>query len=136
MASIRKEIVITEPAGGAWEALRDVGQVHRRVVPGFVTDCRMEGPDVRIVTFANGLVAKELIVDIDDQARRLVWSARSERLKHHNASIQVFEEGPGRCRIVWIADVLPHEMAKPIGAMMDAGMEAMRKTLGGHSGAA
>jgi len=96
----------------------------------------MEGPDVRIVTFANGLVAKELIVDIDDQARRLVWSARSERLKHHNASIQVFEEGPGRCRIVWIADVLPHEMAKPIGAMMDAGMEAMRKTLGGHSGAA
>ena len=136
MANLTKEMVVNADTHYVWEALRDVGQLHRRVVPGFVTDCRMEGADARIVTFANGLVAKELIVDIDDQARRLVWSARSERLKHHNASIQVFEEGPGRCRIVWIADVLPHEMAKPIGAMMDAGMEAMRKTLGGHSGAA
>lgn len=132
MASIRKEIAVSVSAQRAWDAMRDVGEVHRRVAPGFVKDCRMEGPDARIVTFANGLVAKELIVDIDDKVRRLVWSAKSERLTHHNASVQVFDEGPGRCRIVWIADVLPHDMAKPIGAMMEAGVEAMRKTLQGH----
>ena len=29
----------------------------------------MDGPDARIVTFGNGMVAKELIIDLDDNAR-------------------------------------------------------------------
>ena len=128
MASVRKEITVAASTAGIWEALRDVGNVHKRVVPGFVTDCRMEG-EARIVTFANGMVAKELIVDVDDPARRLAWSARSERLEHHNASVQVFDDGPGRCRVVWTADVLPHAMAKHVGAMMEQAMPIMKKTL-------
>jgi hypothetical protein len=47
---------------------------------GFVTDCRMDGKD-RIVTFVNGLVAREVIVDIDERARRLVYCAKSELLQ-------------------------------------------------------
>jgi len=113
--------------------MRDVANVHKRVVPGFVTDCRIEG-EARIVTFSNGMVAKELIVDVDDKAMRLVWSARSERLEHHNASVQVFEDGPGRCRVVWIADVLPHEAAKVVGAMMEQAMPIMKRTLESGSG--
>src|SRR3954463_11805975 len=128
MASVRQEITVAARAADVWEALRDVANVHKRVVPGFVTDCRMEG-EARIVTFGNGMVAKELIVDVDDKAMRLVWSARSERLEHHNASVQVFEDGPGRCRVVWIADVLPHEAAKVVGAMMEKAMPIMKKTL-------
>jgi len=131
MASIRKEAILSTAPDAAWDALRDVGAVHTRVAVGFVTDCRMDGPD-RIVTFANGLTARELIVDVDDAARRLAYSARSERLKHHSASFQVFAEGAG-CRIVWIADVLPHEAAAAVGQMMDAGVAAMRKTLESHS---
>jgi len=131
MASIRKEVQLSTPPEAAWDAFRDVGAVHTRVAPGFVTDCRMDGPD-RIVTFANGLTARELIVDVDDEARRLAYSARSERLKHHSASFQVFAEGAG-CRIVWIADVLPHEAAAAVGAMMEQGVAAMRKTLESHS---
>jgi hypothetical protein len=115
--------------------MRDVADVHKRVAPGFVTNCRMEG-EARVVTFGNGMVAKELIVDVDDKAMRLAYSARSERLEHHNASVQVFEDGPGRCRVVWIADVLPHEMAKQVGAMMEAAMPIMKKTLESHSGPA
>src|SRR4051812_35992998 len=102
MAHIGKQALLSVDSARVWEALRDVGEVHRRIAPGFVKDCRMEGTEARIVTFANGLVAKELIVDLDDKAMRLAYSARSERLTHHNASMQVFEEGPGRCRIVWI----------------------------------
>ena len=128
MASIRKEMIINAPAAAVWEALRDVAKVHRRVAPGFVTDCRMDGP-ARVVTFANGFVARELIVDVDDAARRLAYSARSERLQHHNASFQVFDDG----RVVWIADVLPHEAASVVGAMMEEGAAVMRKTLAGHS---
>ena len=131
MASIRKEFNAGVPASAVWNALRDVGQVHRRLDRGFVTDCRLDG-DARVVTFANGFVARELIVDVDDAARRLAYSARSERLQHHNASFQVFNDGT----VVWIADVLPHEAANVVGAMMEEGVAAMRKTLAGHSGAA
>jgi carbon monoxide dehydrogenase subunit G len=132
MATIRREFVVDAPAQQVWDVFRDVGAVHTRLAPGFVTDCRREGDD-RIVMFANGLVAKELIVDVDDAAMRLVYSARSERLAHHNASFQVFSEGPERSRIAWIADVLPHAAAGSIGAMMDAGVAAMKKALVQHS---
>ena len=50
MASIRKEIVVDARPDDVWAALRDWGAVHRRLVPGFVTDTRLDGPD-RIVTF-------------------------------------------------------------------------------------
>ena len=128
MASIHQEITVAARAAHVWESLRDVANVHKRVVPGFLTDCRMEG-EARVVTFFNGMVAKELIVDLDNKAMRLAWSARSERLEHHNASVQVFDDGPGRCRVVWIADVLPHEAAKGVGAMMEKAMPIMKKTL-------
>jgi hypothetical protein len=135
MASIHKELHVAASAGKVWEVFRDVWAVHTRLAPGFVTDCRRDGED-RIVTFANGLVAREVIVDLDDAARRLVYSARSERLEHHNASFQIFEDGPGCCTVVWIADVLPHAAAGPIGAMMEQGVAAMSKALASHSGPA
>ena len=128
MANVHKEIMVAAPAAGVWKSLRDVGNVHKRVAPGFLTDCRMEG-EARIVTFFNGMVAKELIVAVDDKAMRLVWSARTEGLQHHNASVQVFEDGAGRCRVVWIADVLPHEAGKMVGAMIEKAMPIMKKTL-------
>jgi carbon monoxide dehydrogenase subunit G len=131
MASIRKEFTVAARAAQVWEAFRDVGNVHTRLAPGFVTDCHMDG-EARIVTFANGFVARELIVDVDDAARRLAYSARSERLEHHHASFQLFEAG-GATRVVWIADVLPHAAAATVGAMMDAGVAAMSKTLAAHS---
>ena len=135
MASIRREAIIEASADLVWDAVRDVGQVHKRVVPGFLTDCRME-EGARVVTFFNGMVARELIVDLDEKARRLVWSARNERLEHHNASLQVFDvAGLASCRVVWIADVLPHAAAQIVGGLMDEGLACMRKTLGSHSGA-
>ena len=128
MASIRREISVAVGAAAAWDAVRDVGALPTRLVKGFVTDCRLDG-DARIVTFANGLLARELIVDLDDAQRRLVWAAVGGRLSHHNASVQVFDDGPGRCRVVWIADLLPHELKPAIEAMVDQGMAAMQRTL-------
>jgi hypothetical protein len=128
MASIRKEMLVEARPESIWEALRDVGAVHTRLAPGFVVDCRLDG-DARIVTFANGLVARELIVDIDDAARRLVWAVVDGRPRHHNGSLQVFTEEGGRSRVVWIADLLPNDLAGPIGGMMEQGMRAMKQTL-------
>jgi carbon monoxide dehydrogenase subunit G len=129
MASIRKEIVIEAPADKVWDAVREVGAVHRRLAPGFVVDTRLED-GARVLTFASGLVARELIVDVDDAARRLVWAVvGSPRLTHHNASMQVFPDGNRGSRVVWIADLLPDEIAGYIAGMMDEGLATMKKTL-------
>jgi len=127
MASIRLEMSLNADPANVWDAVRDVGAIHTRLAPDFVTDVKMDG-DARIVTFANGLVAKELIVDLDDTARRLVWSAVGGRLSHHNGSLQIFPEG-GACRLVWIADILPHDLKGIIQGMMQQGMDAMKKKL-------
>ena len=129
MASIRREIRIDAAPEKVWDAVRDLGNIHKRLVPGFVTDCRMEGDDARLVTFGNGLVVKEIIVDRDDTARRLCWLAKSERMTHYNASMQIFADGANGTKAVWIADLLPNEAAPAIGAMIDQGMGAMKKTL-------
>ena len=129
MASIRKEILIDAGPETVWDAIRDVGALHERLVPGFVIDTRLE-EGARIVTFGNGMVARELIVDLDDAARRLVWAVvASPRLTHHNASVQVFADGERRSRVVWIADVLPNEIAGYMAGLLDQGLGVMKKTL-------
>ena len=129
MASIRKEIVIEASPKRVWDAVRDVGAVHERLAPGFVVDTRLEA-GARVVTFANGLVARELIVDVDDEARRLAWAVvGSPRLTHHNASMQIFDDGDRGSRVVWIADLLPDEIAGSIAAMIEEGLGTMKKTL-------
>jgi hypothetical protein len=131
VATLHREISIDATADDAWAAVRDFGAVHQRLAPGFVIDARLEG-DARIVTFANGNVARELLVGLDETRRRLVYAVVSERVKHYNASVQVFADGDTSSRLVWIIDVLPNEIAPYIAAQMDQAAIAMQKTLGRH----
>lgn len=128
MASVHREIVVERPVADVWDALADIGALHTRLVRGFVTDCRLES-GARVVTFANGLVARELIVSVDAERHRVAWSVVGGRLSHHNASAQAFAEGDGACRIVWIADFLPDEHAPAIAGMIENGLQAMQRTL-------
>lgn len=130
MATIRKEITTTASIDQVWAAIRDVGGLHTRLVPGFVVETRLE-PGARIVTFANGITVRELIVSLDDQDKRLVWSTISERLTHHNGSVQVLANPDGVTKVVWIADLLPDEAASLTNQMMDQGMIAMKAALDG-----
>ncbi len=132
MASIHKDILIAATPDVVWDAVRDVGKIHERLCPGFVTHTEMvDDGAARLVTFANGMVVKEVIVDSDAVRRRLVWTARSEGLVHHNGVMVVEDAGEGRSRAVWTADVLPHAAAETVGAMMGVGLEAMKKRLDG-----
>jgi carbon monoxide dehydrogenase subunit G len=130
MASIRKDISLEASPDQVWDAVRDVSAVHQRLAPGFVTDTRLDG-DARIVTFANGAVARELLVDADDKARRLAYSVVDSPMKmtHHHATIQVVPEGANQSRLIWIADVWPNEAAERVGAMMEQGSRVMERTL-------
>jgi hypothetical protein len=128
MATLRKQIVFEASTARVWAAVRDFDAVHIRVAPGFLTDLRMEDGD-RIVTFFNGLVARERAVTIDDEALRLVYTVVDGRATHYNAAVQVFPEGDGRTRLVWTIDLLPDALAPAIGGMMDHAAAFMRKAL-------
>ncbi|MEO8021269.1 SRPBCC family protein [Polaromonas sp.] len=128
MTTVYREFIVEAGVNQVWDALRDFGAVHRRLAPGFVTDCRLE-EDTRVVTFASGLVARELLVGLDESARRLCYSAVGGKATHHQASAQVFAEAEDRTRFVWITDVLPAELAGFIDAMMAQGIEVMKHTL-------
>src|ERR1700730_18121695 len=129
MASIHKDIPIDAHPGDVWAAVRDFGAVHQRLAPRVVLDARLDG-DARIVTFANGTVARELLVDCDDARRRLVYAVVSERMQQHSASVQVLADGDTRSRVIWIVDVLPNEIAPYIGGQMDQAALAMQKAFG------
>lgn len=128
MATIRKEISTQATADAVWDALRDVGALHTRLVPGFVVATRLE-PGARIVTFGNGMVVREQIVTIDDDERRVVWSAVGGSLTHHNGSAQVVANGPDNATVIWTADLLPDAAADGVAAMMEQGMAVMKRTL-------
>jgi uncharacterized protein YndB with AHSA1/START domain len=128
MASIRKERAIAAPPEMVWDALRDWGAIHRRLVPGFVVDAKLDGDD-RIVTFFNGAVMRELLVDLDEDARRLVWSIADGPYSHHNGVAQVLADGDGGSRFVWLADLLPNELAGLTGEMMERGIDVVKETL-------
>ena len=128
MASIHKEISINASAEHVWEIVRDIGAVHKRLVPGLVTDVRQQA-DARVVTFASGMVVRELIVDIDDGRKRLAYAAVGGMFTHHNASMNVVANGQHACRLVWITDLLPDEAAPAVGSVIDEAAPIMKRTL-------
>ncbi|HVS48019.1 MAG TPA: SRPBCC family protein [Candidatus Dormibacteraeota bacterium] len=128
MSSVRKEIFINASSQTVWDALRDVGALHTRLVPGFVTDTRLE-PGARIVTFGNGRVVRELFVDLNETDRRLAWAVVDRPFQHYNASAQVFEAGPASCHFVWIADLLPNELANDVATMKEQGLSVIKQTM-------
>ena len=128
MAYFRQQIDIGRPEAFVWDALRDVGALHTRLVRGFVLECEFDG-QVRKLKFANGMSAAERIIDVSESDRRVSWTAISEQLDHHNASAQIFSKDIGSCTVVWIVDLLPDAMSPAIAAMVSAGLAAMKTTL-------
>lgn len=129
MATIIKQVDIDAPAAAVWDAVADFGAVHRRFAPGFVTDVKLE-PGARLVTFADGMVVRELFLGLDAKARRLAYSVQTERFAHHSASFQVTDLGGGKSRLTWIADVLPDDVAGFLAERMQLGIEVAQRTLG------
>ena len=132
MASITKNIETIAPVNAVWSAIRDIGALHTRLVPGFVVDTVLNG-NARIVTFANGMVIREPIIAIDEDHNRLVWSAEGPHFEHYNSSAQAIEQADGTTVVVWIADFKPDEAASVIDEMMTAGAAAMKIALDGSA---
>ncbi|HVK83058.1 MAG TPA: SRPBCC family protein [Kofleriaceae bacterium] len=128
MATLHKEIVIGAPRALVWDALRDIGALHTRLVPGFVVDTKLDGSDARMVTFGNGMVVREPILSIDNDRHRLAWCVEGGATTHYHAVIEVLD-APGGCRVVWTTDFLPHAAEAPIAGMQDQALSTMKRTL-------
>ena len=126
MASIHNDISLNAPAADVWDAVRDFGAVHERLAPGFVTACEIDG-DARIVTFFNGSVARETLVDCDEARQRLVYAIANERLKHYSAAVQVIADGAAKCRLLWTIDLLPNELAPYVEGQTKHAVAAMQR---------
>jgi len=129
VSTLREVLHLRAPAAAVWDAVRDVGAVARRLVPGFVTEARLDG-NARVLTFANGATAREEIVSIDDETRRLAYAIPNGRFVHYQGTVQVEDDGAGS-RLVWTIDLLPDDYADGIRAMMRQGADVMRATLDG-----
>jgi uncharacterized protein YndB with AHSA1/START domain len=128
VASIRKERTIAVSPEEAWAALGDWAAPHERLVPGFLTATEIDGED-RIVTFFNGAEARERLIERSEEERRLVWSIVDGPYTHHNGAAQVIDNGDGTSQFVWIADLLPNEIAEMTGEMMERGVENVKQAL-------
>jgi carbon monoxide dehydrogenase subunit G len=128
MASVVKEVRVPRPAEEVWSALRDVGALHTRLVPGFVVDTVVHG-DTRTVTFANGLVVRERIVGVDEDARRVAYTIVEgiDGCEFHASAAQVSDAGEGHTRFVWTADLVPHSLAPLFSDSMDLGLAAIAR---------
>ena len=128
MASIHKRIDVNLPLDQAWAALRQVAKARELFAPVLV-DAKLDG-EMRTVTFANGLVAHERIVDVDDDKRRVAYSATDvPGMSYHHASMQLFDAGSGRTEFVWITDFLPAGMAETITPLIEQGTMALKANL-------
>jgi hypothetical protein len=127
MATLHREIFIRARSTDVWDAIRDIGALHTRLVPGFVVDTKLE-PSARVVTFGNGMVVREPILSVDDERRRMAWAAEGGSTTHYNAVLEVFDDSNG-CRVVWTTDLLPNELAGPIAGMQEQGLAVMKKML-------
>ena len=127
MASIRRQIVIDASPAQVWDALRDWSALHERLVPGFAVSTEVDGRD-RVVTFFNGTVYRERIIEVDERSRRLVWSIVDGPYQHHNASAQALEAAGGRTSFVWIADFLPDEAAARTRGSMEQALGIIKRT--------
>jgi hypothetical protein len=127
MASIRKEVHIDALPEPVWDALRDVGALHTRLCPGFVKDTRLEG-NSRVVTFGNGMTAREDIVSIDESRKRVAWAIVGQQFHHYQGAARVEPDGTGS-HFIWTADVLPDELAGSVDQMMTAGIAVIKATL-------
>jgi hypothetical protein len=130
MASNRVQVDTRAPLDTVWGIVRNIGALHTDLVPGFVIDTKVEADGTaRLVTFSHGAILREPIVTIDDEMKRLAWSADSPNFRHYNSAVDVIDLGSGMTRVVWTSDFLPEALAPQMRAAMAAGAKAMQAAL-------
>jgi polyketide cyclase/dehydrase/lipid transport protein len=130
VATVHVEADINVSSQRVWDAIADVGAVHRRLLPGRVVDARIED-DTRILTMPDGSQIRELIISVDHSIRRMAYAVTEGQrlpLTYHHAAFQVVDHGD-HSRLVWLTDVLPHAMADAVRPRVERGIIEIKQVL-------
>ncbi len=127
MASIRREVVVRVPVDKAWASLRRVELAHK-LFAGVLVSGSIEG-DVRTVKFANGMVVRERIIDIDDVQKRIAYTVLDGLFEHHSASMQIAPLDTSSCLFIWVSDFLPNERRELVEPLVAQGCQALKHNL-------
>ncbi|MEU8898143.1 SRPBCC family protein [Nocardia sp. NPDC048505] len=131
MAWVKQEIVIEAPVADVWAVIKDFEQGPVRMSPGLVAESKLDAPDVRVVTFASGVVVRERLISLDDEEHRFAFSIIGDSVTpaHDNGTMQVFALDNGHSRFVWTHDVLPAELAAAFAPVMEQGSAQFKKVV-------
>ena len=128
MASITRRITVDVAADTAWSALRNVADAHKLFAP-VLSDSQLSD-DTRTVGFANGMVVRERIIDVDDAERRVAYTALDgPGMTYHHASMRIEHAGSGHCLFVWTTDFLPEEAEAALSSLIEQGTSALKRNL-------
>ena len=75
------------------------------------------------------MVVREIIVDVDDEIRRLAHAVVGGRARYHNASMRVIADGNGGTKLVWFTDQMPHEVAGDIRWLIEQKAIAIKRAI-------
>lgn len=129
MASIRIEFEIEAEPAQVWRVIGNWVDGPVLMAPGHVVSSHAADND-RVVTFADGFVARERLVTRDEEAQRIVYSLVGESApEHDNAVMHIVSDGAGRCRFIWSRDVLPDEAEDPLRTAMQEAVPIIKRTL-------
>lgn len=129
MGSVVRDVVIEAPAEAVWAVVGDFIDGPIRMSGGAVRESRPVEPNVRALTFSDGMVVRERLVARDDSARRIVYAWVGDEVAHDNTSMQVFAESDGTSRLVWIHDTLPDALTDWLSDAMDRLVPVLREQL-------
>jgi uncharacterized protein YndB with AHSA1/START domain len=126
MATVRREIRIARAADDVWAVVGDPASLPRWF-PGIV-DAQVDG-DTRVVTTASGLPMPETLVTIDAIQRRFQYRLDAPIVRHHLATIDVFDLGDGSSLVAYGTDAEPDTLALMIGGASGAALVQLRRLL-------
>ncbi|WP_406284110.1 SRPBCC family protein [Embleya sp. NBC_00896] len=131
MTHIHETRTIDAPVEDVWAIIGEFDTGPTRMAPGFVVECRLEAPDTRLVTFANGMTARERLIELDAEARSVTYSVigGSSTPTRDRATMRVLPTADGRTTFVWTRDVLPDALGVPMAQAMVHGSDLVKATM-------
>jgi uncharacterized protein YndB with AHSA1/START domain len=127
MSTITREYLVERPLEEVWKKLSDVGAVNELI--DYLGEVELDG-QWRSCSTVDGGELRELIVTVDDEEHRLVYSVRTSPfgLEHHSASWQLFPEVDGT-RFRWVTDFTPDEVRPVVEPAIDATAASILRAL-------
>jgi hypothetical protein len=141
MGSVRRHLAIAASADTVWSLVGAPGRLHEwfPVVATEIADppaaeaAARGAVAQRWISLANGLRFEEDIVTLDHAQRRFQYRIVNNGLiTQHLATVDVLEDGPDRCIVVYSTDMEPAPMALVISGAAGEGLETL-KTMFEHA---